>query len=371
MSKSEKQASFASIKTKQMKQFNKGDIGGTNPATYEDNTPIFALDVKLDTKYPGINQYRAKVLELLKTKLATYIGVLNTAGLKDTYGQDIEDRAATFATQYNNMLTSEVSYAVQAGALPANQMMFYKKGGLLTKNLIPTVTKFKKPIAALDLLLAMYIQRKALMDFAKEHPSEKKTVAALYKFTGATSIREMITSQKKLKFDDEFEVKSGKRTSNVDENKILKLFGSIPFFYASSRESLKTIFSPEFRTGLAICMSSGGIPPVFTTAKFWVEEDYQNSSKNYATGSFSLSKTSLRYSLSKDTFDPYSSPARGKIFMAMDESDKAALTEVIKSNIEEYNKRLKASKDVASGKIDIEENNAEENGFSEEETTGS
>ena len=154
-----------------------------------------------------------------------------------------------------------------------------------------------------------------------------------------------------------------------NESSVFKMFGSIPFIYVSIKDSLKAVFPPEFRTGLGICMISGGIPPVFTTVKFWLETDYQKSKDNIGYGSFTLSKTGLRYSITKDHFDPYNDEIRGKIFLSLDEADRPGLANVISEHMKTAIERRKKAAAVQSGQMEEteeEEESEEENGFSEE-----
>lgn len=366
-----KAPAFNSQKLKKMKQYNKGTFpDGKDVPKKEDPSPLIALDVGLSTKYVGITALKTAVLTDMKTKLSDYVKLINSSGLKETYGQQIEDAAAVFVNQYTALLTSADSFINKCVALPETDMYFYKKNGILDAFTPETVVKYKHGMAVLDVLLAMYIQRKAMMDYAKANPGAKKTIVDLYKYTGDVKTREMIIKQKKLIFDDDFDVKERKKgAQKFNESNVFKMFGSIPFIYVSIKDVLKGVFPAEFRTGLAICMISGGIPPVFTTVKFWNEEDYQKRKDNIGYGSFTLSKTGLRYSITKDHFDPYSDEIRGKIFLSLDVGARPGLLELIDSHMEEAIKRRKKAAAVQSGAMDVEEEeeDEEENGFSEEE----
>lgn len=366
-----KAPAFNSQKLKKMKQYNKGTFpDGKVVPKKEDTSPLVALDVGLSTKYVGIGALKTKVLTDMKTKLAAYIKLINTSGLKETYGQPIEDAAAVFANQYTALIDSPDSFINKCVGLPETDMYFYKKNGILDSFTPGVVEKYKRGMGVLDVLLAMYIQRKAMMDYAKANPGAKKTIVDLYKYTGDVKTREMIIKQKKLIFDDDFDVKERKKGGQkFNESTVFKMFGSIPFIYVAMKDVLKAVFPPEFRTGLAICMISGGIPPVFTTVKFWLEEDYQKSKDNIGYGSFTLSKTGLRYSKTKDHFDPYEDEIRGKIFLALDNADRPGLEGVISEHMETATQRRKQAAAVQSGTAEVQEQmeeTEEDDGFSEE-----
>ena len=368
-----KAPAFNSQKLKKMKQYNKGTFpDGKVAPKKEDTSPLVALDVGLSTKYVGIGALKTAVLTDMKTKLGDYVKLINASGIKETYGQPIEDAAAVFANQYTALLNSPDSFINKCVGLPETDMYFYKKNGILDTPAPGVVEKYKRGMGVLDVLLAMYIQRKAMMNYAKANPGVKKTIVDLYKYTGATKTREMIIKQKKLVFDDEFDVKERKKGGQkFNESTVFKMFGSIPFIYVSIKDVLKAVFPPEFRTGLGICMISGGIPPVFTTVKFWLEEDYQNRKDDIGYGSFTLSKTGLRYSVTKDHFDPYNDEIRGKIFLALDDTDRPGLANVISEHMKDVIERRKKAAAVQAGTAEVqdqmEEESEEENGFSEEE----
>lgn len=351
-----KTPAFNSQKLKKMKQYNKGTFPeGKVVPKVDDPTPLIALDVGLSTKYAGIGALKTKVLADMKTKLTDYIKLINTSGLKETYGQQIEDAAAVFANQYTALIDSPDSFINKCVGLPETDMYFYKRGGILDGFTPAGVQKYKHGMGVLDVLLAMYIQRKAMMDYAKANPGAKKTIVDLYKYSGEVKTREMILKQKKLIFDDDFDVKKRKKGGQkFDESTVFKLFGSIPFIYVSIKDVLKAVFPPEFRTGLGICMTSGGIPPVFTTVKFWLEDDYQNGNDDIGYGSFTLSKTGLRYSKTKDAFDPYDDEIRGKIFLSVDEADRPGMVNVISEHMKIAIKRRQDAADVQSGAAEVE-----------------
>lgn len=83
----------------------------------------------------------------MKTKLTDYIKLINTSGLKETYGQQIEDEAAVFANQYVALINSADSFINKCVGLPETDMYFYKKGGILDAFTPGTVEKYKHGMA--------------------------------------------------------------------------------------------------------------------------------------------------------------------------------------------------------------------------------
>lgn len=327
---------FETERLKLMKEYNKGTIkdssGTEKKVTINSPLPYVVANVKLTLKYKteadNIKNHRKVVYDDIVKKLNAFkLDEFNTAA-KSAYDQFVLDRVAHVYNALQSLLTSTTSLSYKlANTMSEDEMLLYKRGGFLVahKSGVDVQAFSPKAIDVLDILLAMFVQKKAFLEYAKKNKTEKKTVEQLYKYEEKLSERKLKTKTKKLSFIDDFDViEKGTTVSEKKKSMWFKLLGSIPFFITLNKSTLSDIFNADFRTGMAVICTSGAFPSAVITSPSFFSIDKFEKGEN-AIGSFSLSKAGLRYSAPGDKYDPTEDEPKGKVFIGMVEGDQSLI----------------------------------------------
>lgn len=280
--------------------------------------PLYSVDFQLEKRYPGITTIRAAVHGDLLKKLKEFDKGDFSTIMTPSYDKDVIDYTAEVYNALENVLTNAESYSNIISKSPL--MFLYKQNGDLSfkQNLfgVQAGGQMASGMSAIDVFTAMYIQKKSFMDYSKKNPSKAKSLEELYKYSEDVQTRQMTLKKKKLQFSDRFESsKKGNKAEKVI--KYFKLLGSTALFISDSKNTLSKMFKPVLRTGIGAILTFKAFPStILTTPRFFLKAEYDNN-ENFI-GSFTSSKTGLRFSTKDIIPDPYYDAPKGKIYVAIE-----------------------------------------------------